>query len=86
MSKHKKKITAKEFDRRFDAGEDVTGYLDLSRAARPGHVKRRVNVDFPNWMLRRLDLVAGRHGIARQALIKHWLADRLKVEDGAMAR
>ena len=50
MSKHKKKMTAKEFDRRFDAGEDVTACLDLSRATRPGHVKRRVNVDFPNWM------------------------------------
>ena len=84
MSKQKKKITAKEFDRRFDAGEDVSAYLDFSRATRPGHVKKRVNVDFPVWMIQRLDLVAGRHGIARQALIKQWLADRLKT-DGVLA-
>jgi hypothetical protein len=80
MSKQTKKITAKEFDRRFDAGEDVSAYLDHSRATRPGHVKKRVNVDFPVWMINRLNLAASRNGVARQALIKNWLADRLKAE------
>ena len=80
MNKHRKKITAKEFDRKFDAGEDVSAYLDFSRATRPAHAKNRVNVDIPVWMIRKLDRVAGRNGIARQALIKAWLADRLKLE------
>jgi hypothetical protein len=80
MSKQRKKITAKEFDKKFDAGEDVSAYLDFSRFTRPGHAKSRVNVDFPQWMIRKLDLVAGRNGIARQALIKTWLAERLKTE------
>ena len=80
MTKLKKKITAKEFDAKFDAGESVLEYLDLSKATRPGHVKNRVNVDMPVWMIQRLDRVAGRNGIARQALIKTWLVDRLKLE------
>lgn len=80
MRKRKKTITAKEFDRRFDAGEDVSEFFDLSRATRPGHVKSRVNVDFPRWMIQRLDLAASRAGIARQALIKSWLAERLKAD------
>src|SRR6266481_1707428 len=80
MNKSKKKITAREFDEKFDAGEDVSDYIDFSRATRPGHAKSRVNVDMPDWMIHKLDLVADRHGLARQALIKAWLADRLKLE------
>ena len=80
MSKLKSKTTAKNLEAKFDAGEDVLDYFDLSKLTRPGQKKSRVNVDIPDWMLRKLDLVAGRHGLARQALIKHWLADRLKVE------
>ena len=77
MSKIKKKITAADFDRRFDNGEDISEFIDWSKATRPGHAKSRVNVDIPNWMIQRLDLTASRHGIARQALIKQWLAERL---------
>ena len=81
MSKTKKKtITAEEFDRRFDNGEDISEFIDWSKATRPGHAKKRVNVDFPQWMLNKLDLAASRHGSTRQAIIKHWLADRLKSE------
>jgi len=80
MSRQKKKMTAKEFESRFDRGESVLKYFDLSRATRPGHVKKRVNVDFPVWMINRLNLAASRNGVARQALIKNWLADRLKAE------
>lgn len=80
MNKTKKKIPAAEFDRRFDAGEDVAQFIDWRKATRPGHVKKRVNVDVPVWMLNKLDRMASRHGLARQALIKHWLADRLKAE------
>ena len=82
MSKLKSKTTAKNLIEKFDAGEDVSDYFDLSQATRPGHAKKLVNVDFPQWMLNRLDLAASRYGSTRQAIIKHWLADRLKAETG----
>jgi len=58
----------------------VTPYLDLSKARRPGHEQRRVNVDFPNWIIRSLDAQAGRLGVTRQSVIKLWIAERLKEE------
>lgn len=66
-----------EFDKTFDDGGDVTGLLDLGGACRPGLEPRRVNVDFPSWMVQDLDREARRLGVTRQALIKLWLADRL---------
>lgn len=72
------KITTEELDRRFDEGEDVLQYFDLSSAHRPGLEARRVNVDFPDWMVRSLDRQAQKRGVTRQALIKMWLADRLE--------
>jgi len=72
-----KTITAEEFDRRFDDGEDMADYIDWSTARRPGLEPKRVNVDFPQWMVAKLDREAKRLGITRQALIKTWLADRL---------
>lgn len=71
-------MKAKELDRRFDDGEDVSSVLDVGKARRPGHAQRRVNVDFPSWMIESLDREAGRLGITRQALIKVWIADRLE--------
>jgi len=69
--------TAK-FDKIFDSGnEDITEYLDLTKARRPGLEIKRVNVDFPEWMIDSLDKEAHRLGITRQALIKVWVADRL---------
>jgi len=71
-------MKAKELDKIFDDGkEDILPYLDLSKAVRPGHDAKRVNVDFPAWMVSRLDHEANRVGIARQALIKVWIAERL---------
>jgi len=71
-------MKAKEFDRRFDAGEDVTTDLDLSRAHRPGEATRRVNVDFPVWMIESLDQEARRIGVTRQSVIKVWIAEHLE--------
>ena len=68
------KVKAKELDRKFDAGEDVTRFLDVSRARRPGHEQRRVNVDFPTWMIDALDREASRLGVPRQSLIKMLIA------------
>lgn len=71
-------MKAKDFDRKFDEGEDITAELDLSKARRPGLESRRVNVDFPSWMVDSLDREAKRLGVTRQSVIKVWIADRLK--------
>lgn len=66
-----------EFDKKFDAGEDITDLLDRFRARRPGIEAKRVNVDFPLWMVQRLDQESRRLGVTRQSLIKLWLAEKL---------
>ncbi len=66
-----------EFDDRFDQGEDIISELDLTRARRPNLKPRRVNVDFPPWMVEELDREAQRLGVTRQSIIKVWIADRL---------
>ena len=73
----KKTASAEELDRMFDAGEDMRDYIDWSSARRPGVKAKRVNVDFPQWMVARLDAEAKRRGVTRQALIKMWLAEKL---------
>lgn len=70
-------MKAADFDARFDAGGDLSEALDLDSATRPNRETRRVNVDFPAWMLRELDREAARLGVNRQAIIKTWLAERL---------
>lgn len=71
-------MKASEFDRMFDEGEDVSHLVDWKSARRPGLEAKRVNVDFPDWMVRSLDREARRVGVTRQALIKLWLAERLE--------
>jgi hypothetical protein len=70
-------MKASDFDQKFDDGDDVTNLLDLKNARRPDLEQKRVNVDFPAWMIKSLDKEAHRLGVTRQALIKLWLADRL---------
>ncbi|MEK6746863.1 MAG: CopG family antitoxin [Pseudomonadota bacterium] len=70
-------MMASEFDKKFDTGEDITGYLDLKSTSRPNLEQKRVNVDFPVWMVEKIDKEASRIGITRQSLIKLWLADKL---------
>ena len=71
-------MKAKDLDKKFDAGEDVLQHFDLGRAKRVNQDPRRVNVDFPSWMVRSLDKEAGRLGVTRQSIIKVWIAERLK--------
>jgi hypothetical protein len=71
-------MKAKSFDRKFDERRDVTENLDLSKARRPLQGQRRVNVDFPTWMIQGLDREARRVGVTRQSIIKIWLAERLE--------
>ncbi len=70
-------MKAEEFDKLFDEGVDMTPYLDLKSARRINQETKRVNVDFPKWMVKALDREAGRLGVSRQALIKLWLAERI---------
>lgn len=70
-------MKAKELDKKFDEGKSVMEHLDLSKAIRPNQVQKRVNVDFPLWMIQSLDKEAKRLGVPRQSIIKIWLAERL---------
>jgi hypothetical protein len=72
------KVKSREFDIKFDEGKDVSTYLDISKAKRPGQELKRVNIDFPLWMIHLLDKEAKRLGVARQSIIKVWVAERLK--------
>ena len=71
-------MKARKLDSDFDSGKDVTGSLDLSRIRRPLQEQKRVNVDFPTWMILSLDKEARRLGVTRQSIIKVWLAERLE--------
>ncbi|MBM4338183.1 MAG: CopG family transcriptional regulator [Deltaproteobacteria bacterium] len=71
-------MKAKELDKKFDKGGDISKYLDLSRASRPGRDQRRVNVDLPKWMIESLDKESRRLGVTRQSIIKVWIAERLQ--------
>jgi len=75
-------MKAKKFDADFDAGKDVSGALDVSKAKRGKadfkEDQKRVNVDFPTWMIEQLDKEAGRIGVTRQSIIKVWIAERLE--------
>lgn len=73
-------MKTEEFDRRFDKGEDVSAHLDFSKATRPGREQKRVNVDFPVWMIQSLDREAQRLGVPRQSVIKIWIAERLEAK------
>ena len=71
-------MKARDFDEKFDRGEDITSDLDLSKARRRNQEPRRVNVDFPTWMIESLDREAKRIGVTRQAIIKVWIAEMLE--------
>ncbi len=71
-------MKARNFDRKFDEGEDIAADLDLSKTRRPAQEQRRVNIDFPAWMIQSLDCEARRLGVTRQSVIKVWIAERLE--------
>lgn len=70
-------MKAEEFDEAFESDQDITEHLDMSKASRPNKDIKRVNVDFPAWMVIALDREAERLGINRQAVIKTWIANRI---------
>jgi hypothetical protein len=71
-------MKANELDNIFDAGEDISQYLDVSKTRRPQQDQKRVNVDFPLWMIQEMDKEARRIGVPRQSIIKVWVAERLQ--------
>ena len=71
-------MKAKTFDKKFNEGQDITKTLDLSKGRRPNQEQKRVNVDFPTWMIASLDREAKHLGVTRQSIIKVWLAERLE--------
>jgi len=75
-------MKAKDLDKKFDNGEDITESLDISKARRPGQARKRVNVDFPTWIIDRLDKESRRLNVPRQSLIKIWIAERLEKNAG----
>jgi len=81
-----KTVTAKEFDEKFDANEDISEYLDFSKSIKLKDFNKlktdtkKVNVDFPEWVISALDREAKKIGVTRQSIIKVWIAERLKAE------
>ena len=71
-------MKAKKFEQAIDDGADITASLDLSKARRVLQEHKRVNVDFPTWMVDSLDREASKLGVTRQSVIKVWLAERLQ--------
>ena len=71
-------MKAREFDKKFDEGGDIFQHLDMSKARRPEQEQKRVNVDFPVWMIQLLDKEERRLGVPRQSIIKVWVAERLE--------
>ncbi|MCK9373791.1 MAG: BrnA antitoxin family protein [Sulfuricurvum sp.] len=79
-----KALTAEQFDEKFDNGEDISMYLDFTKAVRLKDIDqlstktKKVNVEFPEWLLDTLDKEAHKIGVSRQSVIKLWVAERLK--------
>jgi hypothetical protein len=71
-------MKAKEFDKKFNEGEDISKHLDVKKARRLKQEQKRINVDFPLWMIHLLDKEAKRLGVPRQSIIKVWVAERLE--------
>lgn len=71
-------MKAKKFEQQFDEGVALTAALDLSKGKRVLQEQKRVNVDFPTWMIDSLDREASKLGVTRQSVIKVWLAERLE--------
>jgi hypothetical protein len=77
-------MKAKKFEQQFEEGVDITASLDLTKAKRVLQEQKRVNVDFPTWMIDSLDREASKLGVTRQSVIKVWLAERLEASASNM--
>lgn len=71
-------MKAKDFDKKFEAGKDITEHLDLSKVRRPEQELKRVNIDFPLWVIQKVDKEAKRLGVTRQSLLKVWVVEKVE--------
>jgi len=72
-------MKASELDKIFDNNqEDILEHFDTSKVRMINEEPKRVNIDFPAWMVKSLDKEAKHIGVSRQAVIKMWLAEKLK--------
>jgi hypothetical protein len=76
----KKYITTNKLEKKFDSNEDISEYFDMDNSKRPGLEIKRINVDFPKWMIHSLDNEAKRLGVTRQSVIKFWISEKLDME------
>jgi len=74
----KKYISAEEFDEKFEAGEDLSEYLDLDKAVRPELKQKKIRLQLPEWMLGSVDREAKKLGVSRQAVLRMWISEKLK--------
>lgn len=74
----KKYISAEEFDEKFEAGEDLSEYLDLDKAIRPELKQKKIRLQLPEWMLGSVDREAKKLGVSRQAVLRMWISEKLK--------
>jgi hypothetical protein len=80
-------MNAEDFEKKFDDGqEEIIDDLDLTTTRRVNQEQKRINVDFPAWVVAALDREAARIGVTRQSIIKVWLVERLKAEVGSVTR
>lgn len=73
-------MKARDLDKAFEAGKDISGHLELAKGRRVNQTPKRVNVDFPIWMIHSLDREANRLGVTRQSIIKVWISERLQAK------
>lgn len=73
-----KTIKAEELDKMFDDGQDISAYIDVSKGKRANIEQKKVDLDLPVWMIKQLDLEARKLGVARQAIMKMFLAQHLE--------
>jgi hypothetical protein len=88
MSNGTKKISAEELERRFDNGEDILEYADMStvRKIKGGSRIKRITIDCPDWLVEAMDKRAQHLGVTRQSVVKTWLAERAEACDPKLNR
>ena len=70
-------MKAEEFDQKFDNGESIIEYLDLTQIKRADSEQQTIAIDIPFWMIEALNQESQRIGIPLQSIIKNWIEERL---------
>jgi len=70
-------ITGEEFDRMFEAGEDLDAYLDLDNIRRPGRERRAIAFDLPKTEYDAVVSAAANSGLKVADLVSTWVIERV---------